>query len=171
MLALKPLAKRSSALLPTMGPIFRWMPQEFRPILDTFFTEWPALEIEELTDRYPLTLEEKEKEVVVRAELPGFAPDEVKVEVNGELLKVEAEHKEPKVENVEKKEVEVKEGEKKEEKGEKKIASKYARVERMITLPPEAEVEKAEAVYRHGVLEIRLPKKAEALPRRIEVKV
>src|ERR1700683_5291333 len=62
-------------------------------------------------------------EVVVRVELPGFELEEVKVEVVGESLTVEAEHKEP---------VEKKEGKEKE-----KVERGYAHVKRMVTLPPE----------------------------------
>jgi len=78
------------------------MPEEFEKLFARFTTTWPVME----TPEYPwgLTLEEKEKEVVVRAELPGFEPEEVKVEVAGELLTVEAEHKEPAEEKEEKKE-------------------------------------------------------------------
>lgn len=38
------------------------------------------------------------------------------------------------------------------------------------TLPPEVELEKVEAVYRNGVLEVHLPRKPEAVGRRVEVK-
>jgi len=95
-------------------------------------------------------MEEKDKEVVVRVELPGFAPEEVKVELFGERLTVEAEHREP---------------EKKE-----KRERKYAHVKRELTLPSDVEREKTEAVYRNGVLEVHLPRKPEVVGRRVEVK-
>jgi len=40
----------------------------------------------------------------------------------------------------------------------------------MVTLPPELELEKVEAIYRNGVLEVHLPRKPEVVGRRIEVK-
>jgi len=129
------------------------MAEEFAPLFERFFGGWPVMETGELPYRYPLTLEEKEKEVLVRIELPGFTPEEVKVEIKGDMLAIEAEHK-----DVPEKAEEVK--------GE----AAYAQVKREIELPVGVELEKVEAIYRHGVLEVHLPKKPEVLGRRIEVK-
>jgi len=155
MFALKPLTRRTTALLPRETP-FNWLPEEFGTLFNRFFT-WPVMETPEWPYRWALTTEETEKEYVIRVELPGFAPEEVKVELTGEELVVEAEHKEP----VEKKEA---------EKPEEKVERTYAHVRRVMTLPPEVEREKVEAIYRHGVLEIHLPRKPEAAGRKIEVK-
>lgn len=100
-------------------------------------------------------MEEKEKEVGVKVEMPGFEPSEIKIEAKGELLTIEAEHKEA-AEKPEKKEVAAKPA--------------YAHVKRLLTLPAEVELEKVEATYRNGILEIRLPRKPETMGRRIEVK-
>jgi HSP20 family protein len=95
------------------------------------------------------TVEEADRETVLRAELPGFAPEEIAVEVRGDVLTVEAEHGE----------------------GEGKEAGRsYAHVKRSLALPAAVEPAGIEAAYRHGVLEVHLPRKAEALGRRIEVK-
>jgi len=51
-----------------------------------------------------------------------------------------------------------------------KVERGYAHVKRMVTLPPELELEKVEAIYRNGVLEVHLPRKPEVVGRRIEVK-
>jgi HSP20 family protein len=131
------------------------MPEEFGKWFNRF-TRWPMELFEEEEYPWGLTMEEKEKEVVVRVELPGFEPPEVKVEVLEERLTVEAEHKEP--------------AEEKKEKGEEKAERAYTHVKRVVTLPPGIEPEKAEAVLQNGVLEIRVPRKAEAMGRRIEVK-
>jgi len=151
MFALTPWKTRAAAPLPRAEHPFGWLPEEFETLFNRFFTRLPMMETLEWPYRWGLTMEEKEKEVVVRFELPGFAPEEVKVELIGERLMVEAEHKEP---------------EKKEEKAERE----YAHVKRELTLPPELELEKAEAVYRNGVLEVHVPRKPEAAGRRLEVK-
>jgi len=104
------------------------------------------------TTTRPLTMEENEKEIVVRAELPGFGPEELAVELRGDVLVVEAEHKVPA------------------ETATEGTERAYAHVRRMITLPPEAELEKMEALYRNGVLEVHVPRRAEAASRRIPVK-
>jgi HSP20 family protein len=152
MFALKPWTKRMPALLPRTETPFAWMPEEFATLFNRFFTNWPVPETSEWPYAWGLTTEEKEKEVVVRVELPGFEPEEVKVELLAERLTVEAEHKEPA------------------EKAEEKTERAYAHVKRVLTLPPGVEPEKAEAVYRNGVLEVHLPRKPEAMGRRVEVK-
>jgi len=152
MFALKPRMRREPALLPRMEAPFGWMLEEFPALFNRFFTGWPVMETPEWPYGWGLTTEEKEKEVVVRVELPGFEPGEVKVELLGERLTVEAEHKEAP------------------EKGEEKTERAYAHVKRMATLPAGVEAEKAEATYRNGVVEIRLPRKPEEVGRRIEVK-
>jgi len=153
MFALTPWRKRAVAPLPGAETPFRWMLEELPPLFNRLFTEWPVMETAEWPYRWSLTTEEKEKEYVVRVEMPGFTPEEVKVEIVGERLVIEAEHKEP--------------AKKPEEKGE----ATYAHVKRMVTLPPEVELEKVEATYRNGVLEVHLPRKTEAVGRKIEVKV
>jgi len=148
MFALAPRTKRA-ALLPRTDTPFSWMPEVF----NRFFSSWPVMETPEWLYPWGLTMEEKEKEIIVRAELPGFEPEEVKVELTGELLTVEAEHKEAA-----------------EEKAKEKVEREYAHVKREITLPPTVELEKAVATYRNGVLEVHIPRKPEVVPRRIEVK-
>lgn len=151
MFALTPF-KRTTALLPRMETPLGRMSEEFETLFNRLFNGWPVMETPEWPYRYALTTEEKEKEYVVRAEMPGFTPEEVKVELTGERLTIEAEHKEePK-------------------KGEEKAERTYTHVKRLITLPPEIELEKVEAIYRNGVLEVHVPRKPEAVGRKIEVK-
>ena len=96
-------------------------------------------------------LEETEKEVVVRAEMPGFEPEEIEVLVRGDELLLRAAKKVP---------------------AEKKEAAEkpWRRLERVLTLPPHTNPEKVEALYHNGVLEVHLPKTEEALPKRVPVK-
>jgi len=158
MFALKPVTKRALAPLPRAEMPFGFWMEEFAPLFNRFFEGWPVMETPDWPYRWALTTEEKEKEVIYRIEMPGFAPEEVKVELTGEELKVEAEHKEEPVE-VEKK-----------EKKPEKIERTYAHVKRELTLPPGLELEKVEVLYRNGVLEVHLPRKPEVLGRKIEVK-
>jgi len=151
MFALAPWTKRKTGLLPKVETPFGWMTEDFEKLFNRLFS-WPVLEMPEFEYPWGLTMEEKEKEVVVRVELPGFEPSELKVEVVGERLTVEAEHKEA--------------AEKKGEKAERA----YAHVKRMVTLPTGTETEKVEATFRNGVLEVHVPRKPEAAGRRIEVK-
>jgi len=151
MFALMPWTRRPG-LLPSTD-----LPDEFgtlvnRLLTNPFLGNWPMIEAAEGPDWWGLTTEENDKELMIRIELPGFEPAEVKVEVTGERLAVEAAHKEP-------------EGTTKERNG-----RAYAHVKRTITLPPELETEKVEATFRNGVLEVHIPRMPEAVGRRIEVK-
>jgi HSP20 family protein len=130
---------------------FSLMRREFESLFDGFFGEWMWPEVME-RPVWGLETEETEREYVVRAELPGFEPPEVEVELKGEELTLKATHKEAE-----------------EGKGEKKMG-RYAEVKQSLLLPPGIVPEKIEAVYRNGMLEIHLPKAPEVLPRRTEVK-
>jgi HSP20 family protein len=94
-------------------------------------------------------MEEREKEFVVRAEVPGFEANELVVNLTGNMLTIRAEHK---VAREGKEEVE-------------------RRFERTFTVPTGVIPEKIEALYRNGVLEVHLPRSPEPEGRRIEVKV
>jgi len=157
MFALKPVT-RMMPPLPRAEMPFGWLKEEFAPLFARLFEGWPVMETPEWPYRWAMTTEEKEKEVLVKFELPGFAPEEVKVELLGEELMIEAEHKEP-VEKTEKPEKPV-----------EKVERTYAHVKRVMTLPPNVELEKITALYRNGVLEVYLPRKPEAVGRKIEVK-
>jgi len=148
------IPRRKGMMTPRFETPFTWMPEEFEHLFNRLFTRWPLEETAEWPLGWGMTTEEKEKEVVIRFELPGFEPPELKVEITGGVLTVEAEHKEP-------------EGKEKEE---KKPERKHMHVKRVLTLPTEVEPEKVVAVYKNGVLEVSLPRKPEMTPHRIEVK-
>lgn len=89
---------------------------------------------------FPLTdINDNEKEVVVRAELPGLDPKDVDIKVSGDMLTLR--------------------GEKKSEKSDDNYYERYfGRFERSFLLPAEVDSDKAEATYKKGVLKIKLPK-------------
>jgi HSP20 family protein len=99
---------------------------------------------------------ETEKEVVVKADLPGVEAKDVDISVVEGCL--------------------ILKGEKKEEYEEKK--KNYHRIERFagnfqreITLPPGIDPEKITAVCTKGVITVTIPKKPEVVPKKIAVKV
>jgi HSP20 family protein len=131
------------------------MPHEFETIFNRFFGNWPMLfePPAEMKPYWNLELKESEKEVLVRAEVPGFEAEEFTVEVLGETLAIKAEHKheEPAKEK------------------EDFVERRNLRYERYVTLPVAVLPEKVTATYRNGVLEVRLPKVEEAKALRIPV--
>jgi HSP20 family protein len=112
----------------------------------------PALEMPEVERCWNMTVEEKDNELLFRAELPGFAPEELHVELLAGRLTIAADQPAAA------------------EAAAAKPEWEYARVRRVITLPPGIDPAHVEATYRNGVLEVHLPRTPEATPRRIEVR-
>jgi HSP20 family protein len=170
MFALMPWRKERKvrrALLPR-GERFRRMDEfDMMDEFDTLFERllgWPLLERELPLRPWGVETEETDKEVVFHLELPGFELPELDVRVVGDELIVEARHVEP---------AEAQEGKENKEKEPKELRpeGRYGHVREVITLPPDIDVEKVEAKYHSGILEVRFPRLPEARGRRIEVKV
>lgn len=149
MFGLVPWTKnRGGALAERDNNPFAMLRREFDTLFDNFFHGWPTA----FRGGWEANVEDTGKEVVVRAEAPGFEAQDFDVQMRGEQLYIRAEHKE-----------EAKEGE-------KIASSRHGVFERWLTLPSGLDADKVEARYRNGVLEVRLPKTPEALARKIEVK-
>lgn len=115
------------------------------------FPTWPFPTLSTLElEPWGFETEERENEVVLRAEMPGFEPGEIEVTLRGNELTARAEHSAT-------------------EEGEAPMR-RHARVERTMTLPEGVETARIEASYRNGMLEVHVPRPPQALPRRIEVK-
>ncbi len=130
--------------------------QEMEEVFDRFFREpfEPAVTaIQEWAPR--VDIEEKEKEIVVKADLPGVDAKDVEVSVVDGAL--------------------VLQGEKKEEREERN--KNLHRVERFVgkfyrelPLPPGTDPTRISATSSKGVVTITVPKKPEVLPQKIAVK-
>lgn len=94
-------------------------------------------------------------EMVLRADVPGVKPDEVKIEVEGDMLTISGEHRE---EQEEKKEDYV------------RRERRYGSFSRSMLLPPGVDPEQIEAKSEHGVLEVTIPMPQEEAKRTVEVK-
>jgi HSP20 family protein len=99
-------------------------------------------------------MSETDDEIVVKMDIPGMDQKDIKVSMSGDYLNVA--------------------GERKEEKEEKKkhyysLERKLGMFERTIPIPTTVDAEKIKAEYNKGVLEIHLPRTAEAKPHRIPV--
>ena len=153
-----------ASLLPALR---RKSTQEDRPLarlrddIDTLFdrllSPWSApLETDsDLGSLLDLDVDERDDEFVVRAETPGFEPDEINVETSGRLLTIKAEKKEKK----------------KGKNGDGAVEQEiYRSFFRSVTLPDGVQRDKVEAKYHNGLLEVHIPKSDEAKPKRIAVK-
>lgn len=128
------------------------MRRELDSLFDRYFGDWPMLAGRD----WPMTgwgfdVEDKENEMVVRAEAPGFEPNDFNVEIVGDNLVLKAEHKE-------------------EEKGGNGYRYRHGSLYRTLPLPHGVEADKIEARYHNGVLEVHVPKGEEAKGKRITVK-
>jgi HSP20 family protein len=142
--------RQNGGQLQTAGHPLGRIRDEFDSLFDRFFG--PSLFGPDLWDRqafWGLDFDEGDKDVVVRVEAPGFEAGEFAVQVSGNVLTVRAEHKQ--------------------EGKEKDSGYSERRFERAVTLPQGVDPDKAEAHYRNGILELRLPKTAAAQAKRIPV--
>jgi HSP20 family protein len=95
----------------------------------------------ELTPRVDMS--ETDKEIVVKTELPGMTEKDVDVSIARDSLTISGEKKQEKEQN---------------EKGWYRMERQYGSFTRTIPLPCEIESEKAEALFKNGVLTVKLPK-------------
>lgn len=99
---------------------------------------------------------ETDNEIVVKAELPGIDPKSVNVTVTGDGLSIKGEAKAEQ-----------------EEKGRNyyRRELRYGSFQRTIVLPTEAKTEDTKAVFKHGILEVRVPKAERVKPKGVKVEV
>jgi HSP20 family protein len=103
----------------------------------------------------PLDIEESEGEYVIKASVPGFAPQEIEIEVEDGVLSIRAEH----------------EGEDEQEREDWYLRERFSgAVERRLRLGKDVNSEEIEAHLEHGVLTLTLPKVEQAKPKLIAVK-
>ncbi len=103
----------------------------------------------------PLNVSEDHDKLYVSSELPGIEPDDIEIHVEGDTLTIRGERKLP----------EAGEGvnyHRREREG--------GRFRRIVTLPARIDPSGVVAGFKNGVLNIVLPKAAEARPRQIKVK-
>lgn len=136
----------------TFNPRF---PSLFRDFDDMFFNLSPAQEDNRLFTP-PADVLETDKAIEIHLDMPGIAPENIDVKLEGNQLTVSAERKEEKVV---------------EEKGWVRKERTRGTFARTFTLPTTLDGTKPEASYKHGVLTVTLPKREEVQPRSLKVKV
>jgi HSP20 family protein len=92
--------------------------------------------------------------LVLRGDLPGMTEDDVDIEIKDHVLTVSGERK---AENEE-------QGE-----GYHRVERAFGSFSRSMTLPQGIDPEKVDAKFENGVLEVRVPKPAEAKPTRVQI--
>jgi HSP20 family protein len=140
-----------------MNPLSRYEP--LVGPLDGLFNEFfrPAFVLEQRAETAPIRVDVKEDAAsyTVNAEIPGVKKEDINVEIEGNEVTIAAE---------------VKRGEEAKD-GQKWLRTErfYGRSARRFALPQEVDEARAEAKFADGVLELKLPKKAQVTGRRIAV--
>ncbi|HHY58117.1 MAG TPA: Hsp20/alpha crystallin family protein [Chloroflexi bacterium] len=147
-----------------MTSITRWDPYRelatMRQVLDRFFDDdfarFPSLwERRPETMSLALDVAEKDDAFVVKASVPGVAPEDVEVTLTDNVLTIKGEMKADKEINEENYHLRER---------------RYGSFMRSVTLPTAVDADKIEAVNENGVLTLTLPKAEAVKPKKIEVK-
>jgi HSP20 family protein len=131
----------------------RWDPfTELSRLQDEFFR--PSVR-RELQFQPVVDIFEEKDAILLKAELPGVKLEDITIHVENNLLTLSGERK---FEREEKRE------------GYHRVESSYGKFTRSFALPTTVDADAIDASLDAGVLTLRLPKKAELQPRKIEVK-
>jgi HSP20 family protein len=133
----------------------KWFQDVFRRPLS--FLGLPGLKFPSTEELSPsVDIFEEKNDVVVKAELPGIKKEDIDVTLTDDTISIAGEKK--KEEEVEKKNY-------------YRWESSYGSFARTFTLPAEVQTEKAKTQFKDGVLEIRIPKTAEAIKKEKKLKI
>ena len=142
--------------------LIRWNPiremynfrHRMNHMFDNAFT--PALKEDEALSMWnwkpAVDIYDNDRNIVIKAELPGMEKKDIILQVNGRVLTLKGEHSS--------------ENEVKEDKYHRRERS-YGKFERVFTLPAEVDPDKITADYKDGVLKIDIPKPEEQKPKQI----
>jgi HSP20 family protein len=144
--------------------IVRWEParelqslqQEMNRLFGSFFDS-PTVATNGGTYRRwmpAMDLVETDSHYVLRADLPGLTKDDVKIELDENVLTVSGERKTD---------------EERSEGGFHRIERAYGSFSRSLTLPAGVDAEQIDANYADGVLEVRIPKPVQKVPHRVSI--
>ena len=132
------------------------MRREMDRIIDRFSEAWPFRAFAETGRWIPsVDVAETDKEVIVRAELPGMDPKEIDISLTGNVITIK--------------------GERKHEREEKKenfhlVERSSGSFSRSLQLPVDVQTDKIKATYKDGILNVTMPKTKPEATKKIEIK-
>jgi len=144
-----------------MSNLIRWEPMRemmtLREAMDRLFDDSYTRPIGNVNTwgAPAIDLYQTEKNVIVKAALPGLKAEDVQLSVTGEVLTLKGEFKQ--AEEVKEATYHLKE-------------QRFGAFERSLSLPTDVQTEKAKADFENGVLTITLPKAEQVLPKTITFK-
>ena len=138
------------------GTLTRWDPfaelGELRTRFDRMFDEWLDGHEREWTPAIDVVRDDGN--LVVHAELPGIKPEEVRIEVEDDILTVSGEHEERKEEK---------------DKHYVRRERRYGSFSRSMALPPGVDASKIKAKTHDGVVEVTIPLPKEAKKETVKI--
>ena len=144
--------------------LVRWEPMrelstlqgEMNRLFNTFFDEDGNGQARQGTRRWApaVDLFERDESLVLKADLPGLAEEDVKIELHDNVLTISGERQADFEEK---------------QNGYYRIERAFGGFSRSLTLPEGVDADKIGASFRNGVLEVRIPKPEQKQPRRIEI--
>lgn len=148
-----------------MTTLVRWDPfaeiEQIREAMDRLFEDFrpfrwvaPGVNGSRSYGYFPVDIRETREAIELTAALPGIRPEDLEIQVQGDVVTIK--------------------GEAREEKEEKNVnwlrrERRYGSFYRSFTLPTPIDADKATASYEHGVLRLHLPKSEEVRPKVIKV--
>ena len=134
--------KRTAPLTHSMEEFFEdFPPRRWMETFEPFGLKWPmGIDYEK---SFRVDILDREKELIVRAELPGVEKDDVEVTISGDRLTIEAER-------------EFEEEERKDTFYRHELG--YGELMRTVALPVDVDVEHIKADLKDGILKVVLPK-------------
>jgi HSP20 family protein len=147
------LSRLSSGSHPFAEQLTR-MQREMEDLAERFFGEMvPGAGMTAFSP--PIDIVDRGNEIVVRADLPGMEQKDIQIELQDNVLTIRGERKD----------------ERQQESDNYRWSERWdGSFMRSITLPTGIDATKIQAQFKNGVLDVRMPKKQEASPKKIEVK-
>jgi HSP20 family protein len=140
------------------SPINRFFDEAFWDPFRLFENSFMPSMSEQRQLALPVDVSETDKEVMIEADIPGFDPKSINVDVSNNVLTISGKHEE-------------KTGAKDKHWHRRERSYSYAEFTRQILLPDYADGTKAECSARNGMLTVKIPKKPEAEPKHLSVRV
>jgi len=138
------------------GTMTRWDPFTdlggLRSRFDRLFDEW--LDGRERAWTPAIDVVREDGHLVVRADIPGIKPEEVKIEVEDDILTVSGEHQESKEEK---------------DKHYVRRERRYGSFSRSMTLPAGVDPKKIDAKTHDGIVEVKIPLPKEAKKETVKI--
>jgi HSP20 family protein len=144
-------------VMPTSSNLFNDFRQELDSIFDRALLKLPFSTSVFEGDQICVDIDETEKEVIIKADCPGFEQKDISVNLDNNYLIIEGEKTEEEEKNIKNRIVKER---------------RYGQFSRSIYIPFSVESDKVDASLKNGVLHIKIPKSKEALQnvKRIAVK-